>query len=137
MKQKIKDTRHSHKDGIFKECPACKTIWETREDMLADPEVHIIGYQAHFADLTLGLFLFNHTCNGTFAIAAEEFLDMYQGAVFEKRLSETKECPGYCRHEKSLEPCPLQCECAYIREIIQMLRKHPVPSHQVPAKEED
>ena len=120
--------------GVFKQCAVCKKIWLSRDDLPRDPEVHIIGYQAHFEDLKLGLFLFNHSCNGTFAIAAEEFIDMYQGPVFDKKLTNTAECPGYCRHQKSLEPCPLQCECAYIREIIQLPKKHPVVSHRMPGK---
>lgn len=136
MKQKYKETRHSKHDDFFKQCPACKKVWEDREELLADSEAHIIGYQAHFADLTLGLFLFNHSCNGTFAIPAEEFLDMYKGPAFEKKFLDTEQCPGYCRHQKSLEPCPLQCECAYIREIIQILKKHPVASHEVPRNKE-
>lgn len=135
MKQKLKQTQHSGNDDFFKQCTVCKALWKTRDDMLADPEIHIIGYQSHFEDLTLGLFLFNHICHGTFSIRAEEFLDMYNGPTFLNNLSETKECPGYCRHQKSLEPCPLQCECGYIREIVQLVKKHPVGSHKIPEKD--
>jgi len=117
---------------IFKQCPACEKVWPTRENMLADNDVYIIGYQAHFENLSLGLFLFNHSCNGTFSIPADEFIDMYNGPVFDENLSGTKDCPGYCRHQKQLEPCPMQCECAYIREIIQMLKENPVKSNRIP-----
>ena len=110
-------------DKIFKQCPACGTIWTDREAMLADREVCIIGYQTHFKELTNGLFLFNHSCNGTFSIQAGEFADMYKGPVFKEHLAGTEDCPGYCLHKKNLESCPLKCECAYIREIIQLLKK--------------
>jgi len=117
---------------IFKQCPACGESWKTREDMLADHEVYIIGYQAHFEDLKLGLFLFNHSCKGTFSIPAGEFINMYSGPIFHENLTGSEECPGHCRHKKNLEPCPAKCECAYIREVVQLLKKEPVSSHRVP-----
>jgi hypothetical protein len=131
MKKSANNSEKLLPKEVFKECPACGTVWVTREDLLADPDVYIIGYQTHFEDLVLGLFLFNHSCNGTFSIPAGEFTDMYKGPAFDKNLAGTEGCPGHCLHKKNLESCPMQCECAYIRETVQLLKKQPLPSHKI------
>ena len=40
---------------------------------LGDPRIEIIGYQAHFEELKLGIFLFNHICKATLAIQVDKF----------------------------------------------------------------
>ena len=110
-------------DGVqvFKECPACGKIWRTRDELLSDPEVELVGYQVHFQNLSLGLFMFNHSCRGTFAVYADKFMDMYSGPVFEDRLADGKACPGFCLNKSNLRACPEKCECAFIREVLQIV----------------
>lgn len=107
----------------FKTCPNCGTEWLTRSDFIYDPEIDIIGYQVHFKDLEKGFFLFNHSCQGTMSIDVGQFSDMYRGPVFEKRLTGTDQCKGFCLHQSNLKPCPEECECAYVREIIQIIHQ--------------
>lgn len=107
----------------FKTCTVCKKEWKSRRNFLDDPNVIIVGYQPHFDTLTEGLFLFNHSCRGTMSIQAGAFRDLYNGPVFQNRLTGTDSCPGYCLHKNELKPCPSQCECAYVREIIQVIRR--------------
>jgi hypothetical protein len=45
--------------------------------------------------------------------------------MVEERKTGTEECPGYCLHQDELQPCPARCECAYVREIIQIIRNWP------------
>lgn len=106
---------------LFKTCTICEAIWQTRDDFLADPDIFIVGYQVHFNALTEGLFLFNHSCRGTLAIKAGEFEDLYKGPVFQKRLTGTGECREHCLHSEDLDPCPAECECAFVREIVQIV----------------
>ena len=110
---------------IFKECPACSHVWDTRSDFLADPNVRLKGYQVHFQELSEGLFLFNHECLGTFALSAGAFEDLYEGPVFQEKATGTDQCPGHCLHQSELEPCPSHCECAYVREVMQIVRNWP------------
>jgi len=107
---------------MFKRCNNCGTEWKTRKAFLNDKDLVITGYQAHFEKLTLGLFLFNHSCKTTLAVAAGEFQDLYKGPVFAERLTGSDQCPGHCLHQDELDPCPAHCECAYIREIIQLIK---------------
>ncbi len=100
----------------------CDRIWENREDFLLDPQVTGIGYMPNFRELELGLFLFNHElCGTTLSIEAVEFIDLYDGPVFADRLTATESCPEYCFHKSELRPCPAKCECAYVRQVLDMV----------------
>lgn len=105
----------------FKQCTCCDHGWKARADFLADPGIEFIGYQVSFDDLLLGLFLFNHTCGTTIAIPVNKFRDLYDGPVYQTRKTGTEECPGYCLRQNELKACPAQCECAWIRELIQII----------------
>ncbi|MBC2717020.1 MAG: hypothetical protein HF978_17080 [Desulfobacteraceae bacterium] len=110
---------------VFKKCPNCGFEWNDRESFLKDPDVEIVGYQVNFIRLSAGYFLFNHSCKGTFSVQAVEFKDLYHGPIFTKRATGQKECPEYCLHQDELRPCPAQCECAYVREILQTIKNRP------------
>ena len=90
-----------------------------------------IGYQVNFKSLDAGIFLFNHRCKGTLAIPAEQFRDLYKGPIFKERATGSDDCPGHCLHEDQLDPCPVRCECAYVREILQIIRRWPKPVEAV------
>ncbi len=109
----------------FKTCSCCCVDWQTRHDFIADPAVQIVGYQVNFDDLELGFFLFDHLlCHSTMAIQAGLFTDLYHGPVFTEALTGSDECPGHCLIADRLGRCPQSCACAYIREVLEMLR-HP------------
>ena len=109
----------------------CGFVWSTRSAFLEDPALELIGYQAHFEDLKLGCFLFNHTCKGTLAVQAEAFWDLHRGPVFMERATGSDQCPGYCLHQDVLAPCLAHCECAFVREILQVIKNWP---HKPPDK---
>lgn len=108
---------------FFKACTICKTIWQTRDDFLEDSDLVIVGYQPQFDALTNGLFLFNHSCRGTISIEAGVFAYLYDGPIFKNKLTKTEVCPGYCLYESDFRPCPQRCECAFVREILQIVKK--------------
>lgn len=111
---------------MFKQCPACRFVWTSREQFLEDPMLNLVGYQVNVKRLSAGLFLFNHSCIGsTLAVQALAFRDLYQGPVFSQRLSDDPSCPGHCLRQKDLQPCPLMCECSYVREILQIVSNWP------------
>ena len=116
---------NSEKNKTFKICPSCGTNWKSREDFLSDPDIDLVGYQVHFEELTAGLFLFNHLCKTTMSILAADFIDLYNGPVFSERANATEACEELCLNDDELEPCHAKCECAYVREILQIIRKWP------------
>lgn len=112
----------------FKKCTACTKEWKDREEFLSDPEVVLAGYQVHFEELTAGFFLFQHrsqACGTSIAIDVDGFTDLHHGPVFEKRLAGTDACEGHCLRESDLLPCPAHCECAFVRDIMQIVREWP------------
>jgi len=112
--------------SVFKKCTCCDNPWFSREEFLADNKLDFVGYQVNFINLELGYFLFNHlTCQSTIAVHAGLFKDLYGGPVFSKRQTDTENCPGYCGDRDALGPCGEECECAYVREIIQIVRNWP------------
>lgn len=112
----------------FKICSGCGKTWVNRDVFLGDPETLLVGYQVHFEDLKAGLFLFNHTkpeCQTTLALTAGEFMDLYDGPIFAGRGDGAVECSGQCLHHDDLRPCPIRCECTFVREVIQVVRQWP------------
>ncbi len=114
------------KNNIFKTCPCCGLTWGSREEFLADPDMDLNGYQVNFKKLEGGMFLFTHnieTCHSTMTIMMEEFRDLYSGEVYEENKANSEECPRYCMHEGQLARCDALCECAYVREILQIVKE--------------
>ncbi len=117
---------------IFKKCTCCEFPWFSRTEFLKDENIELVGYQTNFCELELGYFLFNHlTCESTIAIPAGLFKDMYAGPLFTQSLAGTEVCHGFCDDMDSIEPCDAQCECAYVREIMQIIRKWPKEAYQL------
>jgi hypothetical protein len=112
--------------GVIKQCPCCGYVWGTRDALLCDPQLVVVGYQVNFEELLLGFFLFSHlACGSTIALPAGRFRDLYDGPVYASRATGTQDCPEYCLRRAELDVCPAQCECAYVREILQIVRRWP------------
>jgi hypothetical protein len=109
----------------FGQCSLCKQVWETRAEFLGDPNLGIIGYQVAFTNLAEGFFLFNHSCGTTLARTVGEFHDLYTGPIYADRATGSDGCPEYCLRKSELRACPAQCECAAVREIIQIILRWP------------
>jgi len=97
----------------------------TQEEFISELRVNLAGYQVNFSDLVAGLFLFNRSCGTSMAVPAGQFQNLYKGPIFEERLTGGEDCPGYCLREDELRLCPAKCECAYVREIIQIIKNWP------------
>ena len=116
---------HTANSIYFKKCPNCGFVWDSRESFLTDESVEVIGYQVNFKELTTGLFYFNHSCEGTLALHAYLFGDLYDGPMFGDRETNGEMCPAYCLRREELQPCPAECECAYVREILKIIKNWP------------
>ncbi len=112
---------------VFKAC-SCGKVWSDRAAFLNDAKVTLIGYQVNFERLDAGFFMFNHLsadCGTTMAVEVSGFTDLYHGPIFEKRMTGSQACQGWCLHRESLEPCRAECECAFVREVLQIVRGWP------------
>ncbi len=63
---------------MFKKCPMCNNIWNSKEEFLNDENVNLIGYQKYMGLYGGGYLLFKHRtkfCGTTIAIKAAFFSD--------------------------------------------------------------
>jgi hypothetical protein len=112
--------------SAFKTCPLCEHIWATRREFLEDGGLEVVGYQVDFQEISLGLFLFNHrSCQTTLAVRAQSFLDLYDGPVYQGCRTGEPECLGHCLRRWDLRPCPVKCECAWVRALLGIVRDWP------------
>lgn len=113
-------------DKPFKVCTMCSTAWETRDQFIKDDSLQINGYQVDFETIDWSLFFFTHEvpgCNGTMAIEATAFLDLYTGERYTERRALLDGCPRYCLDQEQLARCEAQCECAFNREVINLINQ--------------
>jgi hypothetical protein len=109
----------------FKTCPNCFGKWHTRDNFLSDSQLELNGYKADFEKLDYGLFFFTHkkdSCYSTMAIEVVDFKDLYSGEIHTERKTGSEECPRYCLDKEQLDRCDAMCECAFVREIIQIIQ---------------
>jgi hypothetical protein len=111
--------------ACFKKCHNCGCEWESRDQFLSDADIQLIGYQVNFREIALGLVYFNHACMGTLTIPAYYFVDLYHGPVFEKHQKIADDRPEYCFRKDEIKPCPEQCECAFIKGVLQVIKYWP------------
>jgi hypothetical protein len=112
-------------EPYFKQCPNCQEVWETREVFISDNQLELNGYKSDFEELDYGLFFFTHqksNCHSTMAIEIKDFKSLYTGTIYPARLTKSDACPRYCIDRDQLDRCDAHCECAYVREIMQILK---------------
>jgi hypothetical protein len=103
----------------------CGEMWKTRDEFLKDRSLELNGYGADFRELGNGLFYFTHKvqdCSTTMALKAREFLNLYTGEKYPDRKMGSDECPRLCLDKNALDRCPVFCECAFVRELIQIIK---------------
>lgn len=110
---------------VFTECSPCGHKWLSRESFLSDSHIEITGYRVNFDDLSEGTFLFSHSCGATLALPVRKFNGLYEGPIFQDRATGTEGCPSYCLYQDCLALCSNRCECAYVRNIIDIIKVWP------------
>lgn len=112
-------------NNVFKVCPCCQDSWATQEQFISDKLLELKGYQADFEKLEYGLFYFVHNkscCYTSMVVKVRDFMNLYPGPFYTSRKTGGEECPGYCREKEQLKRCDAVCECAFVREIIQIVK---------------
>jgi hypothetical protein len=108
----------SVREKAFKTCTMCRHPWPCRDDFIDDPSLKV----------------FDHlSCKTTLSLSADLFRDLYDGPVYTERKTGTDECPGYCLDKEELRPCPAECECAYVRDILNIIVSRKTAGTELPA----
>ncbi len=114
------------KKSDFKICSVCGHAWKLRDEFLKDPFIELVGYQANFLNPSRGLFLFVHRaykCGAHLTLRVENFDDLFRKEKYYEARVLSDECPVYCMEANNLEFCIQPCKMAYVREILQIIRK--------------
>jgi len=110
----------------FKTCTSCGHVWPSLEVFLSDPKIVLAGYQPHFDDLTAGLFIFTHlkeTCGTSMAIPVHQFIELSNRPILSARTREPEGCPNLCMRKGCFDPCPVECECNWVRDVLSRIEK--------------
>jgi len=108
---------------MFKKCPTCGFQWADLDSFLDDPGVALVGYQVNLTQLEEGFLLFNHSCGTTMSCKVGDFLDLRAGPILAKCAMGTEVCPGACLRPDDLSPCPAECECVFVRDIMRIIQE--------------
>ena len=122
----MKQASRKNTRDVFKQCPCCQRSWESRDQFLEDPGLELSGYQADLEFLEEGLFYFNHKaegCGSTIVLGVSQFLDLYTGPRYTERLTLLEGCPRYCIDKAQMNRCEAVCECAFVREVLQIVKQ--------------
>ncbi|MEN8200597.1 MAG: hypothetical protein ABFR63_11055 [Thermodesulfobacteriota bacterium] len=111
-------------ETLFRKCTNCHTKWKSVDDFLEDPNIAILGYQSNFGDLECGILLFNHlSCENTLGFEVRQFSHLQEGPVFTENKTGKDGCPGYCLVMTKLNPCKNNCECRWVRDVLQKIKE--------------
>lgn len=111
-------------------CTMCNTSWPDLASLVTDPDLEVVGYQARFDRPHEGLVLVTHMlehCRTTLAISVADLRPLYFGPVYSERMTGSSDCPGLCLLQNRLEECEAQCDMAWVRRVIQFMRRHELP----------
>lgn len=114
----------------FLSCTMCEACWPDIESIITDETLEVCGYQARFDEPTQGMILITHMADGcrtTLGVGVAQLAPLYRGPVYTERKTGTDECGGLCLFEHRLEECEAECDMAWVRRVIQAMRKHELP----------
>jgi len=116
---------------IFKRCPLCGKQWLSLESFVEDEEINVNGYMAMFDDPEKGLILVTHRvphCGTTLAVQAALLKPFYEGPFYSESKAGLEQCRRLCLARHALEECDQPCALAWVRAVLQYLRRHELPS---------
>ncbi len=111
--------------GDSKQCPSCRVLWHSCDELLADRAIRFIGYQPAPGVERPGFLLFTHApCQTSLALALESFGGLTREPIFaESGAVRSKE--EHCLRGPELQPCPPKCVCQFVGRISRMITHWP------------
>lgn len=111
----------------FKTCSMCGFEWPTLASFIEDASLRVEGYQACFEYVEDGLIMVTHTCPkcfSTIAVPVRFFNEFRPKGPELPLLKDSDACEGRCVNENDLKPCAADCKMRWVRDLLQILRKH-------------
>ena len=117
-------------EQVLKQCPMCQASWADLRALVEDRSLRVVGYMACFDDVDCGLVLLTHqtvTCGTTIVVPARVLRPLYHGPQIDIHATLSAQCPRLCTRRQDFEVCTVPCDMAWVREAMQVLRKHEWP----------
>lgn len=111
----------------FKACPLCGEQWPTIEDLVRDRRLQLNGYMADFDDPAAGLIFLTHKhlgCGTTMALRAGRLRSLCREPEHAESHLGLDGCRQLCIERQALEDCDQPCKMAWVRKVLQVLRRH-------------
>jgi hypothetical protein len=108
-------------------CRMCGKVWGSLDEVVADEDLALAGYQARFDRPSDGLILVTHDragCGTTMGFAVSVLRPLYEGPQHCERMALSETCSRQCLDENRLEVCGAACDMAWVREVMQSIRRH-------------
>jgi hypothetical protein len=104
----------------------CNQEWQRREELLADPQVNFLGYQAGVRNLQPEYFLFAHSdCVNTLAISPERLQDLALAPYPRKAAPPSTARHASRRLRYQLSPWSTRCENLLSRALLRVITRWP------------
>lgn len=119
-------------EHVFMRSSSCGAVWESYRDFATDPNLSVVGYQPLFDDPCRGWILVTHAVQGcwtTVGVRVGRLRALYDGPEWPDIKLGTEECRELCVVEGKLDECDAECSMAWIRTVMQCLRRHELPPH--------
>jgi hypothetical protein len=113
----------------FRACGMCGRQWMTREELIADPELRLLGLQAIVDLPESNLVVFEHSCGTSVSVLATRLRDLLtdepEGQEPLPLLFESPACGGHCGKLDDLEACEQPCSNARDRRLVIWIASQP------------
>jgi hypothetical protein len=95
-----------------------------------DARLRLDGYSAFFDDPANGLVFVTHRvpgCGTTLTLYAGQLRVLFSGTDYPELHKGADDCHRLCLDRSRLEECDAECSMAWVRDVLQYLRRHEMP----------
>lgn len=116
------ETWHPHPP--FKVCGSCGHRWPGWDDLLADPQIRLLGLQAVARVPEASVLVFEHRCGSSVSVLAMRLHHLVPEIPAHEwpSLRGTAACPGHCLHQEDQGPCDQRCRHRLDRAVLDLVK---------------
>ncbi|MDZ7263941.1 MAG: hypothetical protein ONB16_05110 [candidate division KSB1 bacterium] len=110
-------------DEIFKQCGACKKVWQTADDFIYDHQVRVLWLQVIPGHPDANCIIFEHkACGSTTSVLTPKLRHLLRRKFEDMAdLYGTEQCNNHCNTRDTMAACEKKCVNAQDRELARLL----------------
>ena len=108
---------------IFKQCGACKKVWNSVDDFIYDKNVKVLWLQVIPGYPDANCIIFEHrSCGSTISVLTPKIRHLLKREFnYTEDLYGTDDCNGHCNTRDTMAACEKECVNAQDRELARLL----------------